>query len=236
MQWGAGPGELVECLGEGDHVQCSLPRTVDKLMRKVVEHHAFLREQGSYSIVKLAAHTVQKYGIEGDLAGSIESGIGLPEAMMVTNQLKAAQAIKLIKRLRNKTIHGVYYQNSMAPGIDYEGFHTWLTDGTVRAETEALIVAAQDGVLFTNRYQAVVVKNGSDPKCRICREGDETICHILTSCEAHLWSLIKERHDQVVYQLVLALARSQGLMVPDSWGWRAQGWVWGCWRMTERSL
>jgi len=50
------------------------------------------------------------------------------------------------------------------------------------------------------------------------------ISHILTSCEAHLWSLIKERHDLVVYQLVLALARSQGLTVPNSWGWRAQGW------------
>jgi len=52
----------------------------------------------------------------------------------------------------------------------------------------------------------------------------ETISHILTSCEANTWSLIKERHDRVVYQMVLALAKSQSLKVPDSWGWRAQGW------------
>jgi len=96
---------------------------VDKLMKAVVGCHAFLWEQGGYSIVKLIVHTVQKYGIDGDVAGCIVSGTGLPEAMMVTNQVKAAQAIKLIDRLRNNMTHGVYYQNSVAPGIDYEGCH-----------------------------------------------------------------------------------------------------------------
>ena len=43
----------------------------------------------------------------------------------------------------------MYYQNGVAPGIDYKGCDTWLTDGRVRAETEALIVMAQDGVLYT---------------------------------------------------------------------------------------
>ena len=64
-------------------------------MKVVVGRHAFLWEQGGYSIVKLAVHTVQKYGIDGDLAGCIESGTGLPEATMVTNQVKTAQVIKL---------------------------------------------------------------------------------------------------------------------------------------------
>jgi len=59
----------------------------------------------------------------------------------------------------------VYYQNSVALEIDYKRCHVWLTDGRVRAVTEALIVATQDGVLYTNRYQAVIVKNGTDPKC-----------------------------------------------------------------------
>jgi len=128
--WDASEREIVSSVLYLGHVA-----SVDKLMRAVVEHHAFLWERGGYSIVKLAVHMVQKYGIEGDLAGSIKSGTGLPEATVVTNQLKAAQAIKLIERLRNKTIHCVYYQNNVAPGIDYEGCHTWLTDGRVRAQT-----------------------------------------------------------------------------------------------------
>jgi len=109
----------------------------------------------------------------------------------------------------------------MAPGNDQDGCHAWLTDGRVRAETEALVIAAHDGVLWTNKYQAEVVRNGTQPSCRVCHNGDETISHILTSCEANTWSLIKERHDRVVYQMV---AKSQYLKVPDSWGWRAEGW------------
>ena len=97
-------------------------------------------------------------------------------------------------------------------------------DGRVRAEMETLVVAEQDGAPHTNRYQAEVLKNGTDPQCRVCRNGDEMIGHILSICEAHTWFLIKERHDWVVYQMVLALARSQSLTVPDSWGWRPQGW------------
>ena len=37
---------------------------VNKLMKAVVGYHLFLWERGSYSIVKLAVHTLQKYGIE----------------------------------------------------------------------------------------------------------------------------------------------------------------------------
>ena len=119
----------------------------------------------------------------------------------------------------------MYYENCLAPGIDYEGCNAWHTDGKVRAKMEALVMAAQDGVLYTNRYQVVILKNGTDWQCRVCWDGVKTIGHILTSCKAHGWSLIKERHNQVVYQMALALARgSQSLKVPNLWGWCAKGW------------
>jgi len=85
-----------------------------------------------------------------------------------------------------------------------------LTDWRVRAETEALVI------LWTNKYQAEVERNGTEPSYRVCHNGDKTIGHIFTSCEANTWSLIKERHDRVVYQMVLALAKNQSLKVPDS--------------------
>ena len=194
-------------------------------MRAVVEHHSYLEERGGHSIVKLAICTLQKYGLaESDLVKSIEEGRGLPQPKEVVDKLKAAQAVDMVDRLCAKAIHGVYYQTCMAPGNDQDGCHAWLTDGRVRAETEALVIAVQDGVLWTNTYQAEVVKNGTEPSRRVCHKGEETTGHILTSSEANTWSLIKERHDRVVYQLVLALAKNQSLKVPDSWRWRAQGW------------
>ena len=197
----------------------------DELLRAVVGHQSYYFSRTGYSMAKKAVETVQSYGIfDGDLAECIESGEHLPQISSIVEQLKAAQAIRLIETLTAKTIHGVYYQTCLAPENDTAGCHAWLMDGRVRAETEALVVAAQDGVLHTNRYQAEVLRNGTDPQCRVCRNGVETIGHILSICEAHTWFLIKERHDRVVYQMVLALARSQSLAVPDSWGWRPQGW------------
>jgi len=73
----------------------------------------------------------------------------------------------------------------LAPGTDTEGFHAWVTDGWVRAETEALVIVVQDGAFHTSRYQAKVLKNGTDPQCRVCWNGVETIGHILSIGEAH---------------------------------------------------
>ena len=53
-----------------------------------------------------------------------------------------------------KPIHRVYYfQASKSEGVDTEGMFAWLRDGRLWAETEGLVIAAQDGVLLTNRYK-----------------------------------------------------------------------------------
>lgn len=58
----------------------------------------------------------------------------------------------------------------------------------------------------------------------MCREEDETIGHIVSACRSHMWSLYKERHDRVVYQLMLALAKRLAVKVPDSMKWGVDGW------------
>ena len=58
----------------------------------------------------------------------------------------------------------------------------------------------------------------------MCQEEDETIGHIMSSCKSHLWSLYKDRHDRVVYQLLAALAAKLDVKVPDSIKWGANGW------------
>ena len=45
--------------------------------------------------------------------------------------------------------------------------------------------------------------------------GPETLGHILSSCKTYQWTLYKERHDQVLYQLVKAVTKSLGLMLPN---------------------
>lgn len=45
---------------------------------------------------------------------------------------------------------------------------TWLKEGKVKRETEALIVAAQDQAIRTNNAKANIDKSQVDPKCRMC--------------------------------------------------------------------
>lgn len=108
--------------------------------------------------------------------------------------------------------------------MDTEGTFDWLTDGRFRAETEGLVIAAQDGVILTNWYKHTVLKTSTTSTCRLCREGEETIGHIMSSCGPHMWSHYKVRHDRVVYCLMLALAAKLDVRVPDSMKWGVDSW------------
>lgn len=58
-------------------------------------------------------------------------------------------------------------------------------------------MAAQDQSLFTRNYQARIIKNGADPKCRMCEKFDETIDHLVSGCPVIRPTEYKARHDRV---------------------------------------
>ena len=74
--------------------------------------------------------------------------------------------------------------------------------GRFRGRTEALIVAAQDGVVHTRTYRVRVLKEWdcASESCRLSAQ--ETLGHILSSCPQHAQSLYKERHNRILYQVV----------------------------------
>ena len=61
--------------------------------------------------------------------------------------VKTAQVGALQETLCQKKIHEVFFKQCLEPDRDTSGCHIWLSDG--RVDTEALIVAAQDGVIHT---------------------------------------------------------------------------------------
>ncbi len=101
------------------------------------------------------------------------------------------------------TIHGVFYKQSQKKGMDPQGLHAWLADGRLQARTEGFIIAALDGIVHTRAYRARVLEDSVSTVCRACRTSRETVGHLLSSCEPLKWNLYKDRHDRVLYQLVL---------------------------------
>ena len=82
------------------------------------------------------------------------------------------------------------------PDIDETETHKWLKSSGLKSETEGLIIAAQDQSLMTKQYQSEIIKNGANPKCRLCNEYNETIDHIVSGCPVLAKLEFMQRHDQ----------------------------------------
>ena len=58
----------------------------------------------------------------------------------------------------------------------------WLRDGSIKRETESLIMATQEQANRTNTIEAKTDKIPAGSKCRLCGKVDETVRHIVHEC------------------------------------------------------
>ena len=93
----------------------------------------------------------------------------------------------------------------------------WMRRGTLKRETESLIVAAQDQALRTNYRKAKIEKSGGDPKCRLCKERDETVSHLVSECSKIAQTEYKKRHDKVAAAVHWSICKRHGLPHSEKW-------------------
>ena len=103
--------------------------------------------------------------------------------------------------LRAKHIHGAHLHTLETVAGSVEST-LWPRYGKFLASTEALVVAAQNGMLHTSKLRCEVLHQDIDSMCRLCHEVPETIGHILSSCPMRLWKGIKHQHDKVLDCLI----------------------------------
>jgi len=117
----------------------------------------------------------------------------------------------IAKRWEEKPLHG---KNA---DVDELATHQWLRNSGLKEETEGFILAAQDQSLFTRNYQANVIHNGADPKCRFCDEKLETIDHLVSGCSILTPNEYKNRHDRVGQYLHWKIFRHYSISTPSNW-------------------
>jgi hypothetical protein len=93
----------------------------------------------------------------------------------------------------------------------------WLRRGELKRETEGMLMAAQDQALKTNNRAARIMGENTSPKCRVCKEADETINHVVSECSMLAQREYKRRHDKVARTLHWCLSKKYGLPCADRW-------------------
>ena len=67
----------------------------------------------------------------------------------------------------------------------------------LKAETEGFIMAAQDQSLYTRSYQARIIKNEVDTKCKMYDQYDETVDHLVSGSHVIRPTEYKNRHESI---------------------------------------
>ena len=67
----------------------------------------------------------------------------------------------------NNSNNGRYPSRIKEADVDTKATNQWLKSSGLKAETEGLIIAAQDQT--PRAYHHHIIKDGTDPHCRICK-------------------------------------------------------------------
>ena len=95
--------------------------------------------------------------------------------------------------LKRKKLYGQFF--NQIEDVAGEEKCIWLRDGSIKRETESLIMAPQEKAIRTNVIKAKIDKTQAESKCRLCGKVDETVRHIVCECPMLAQRKYKRRHD-----------------------------------------
>ena len=84
-------------------------------------------------------------------------------------------------------------------------------------DTESLICAAQEQVLATNYVRNKIWGTSSTSMCRLCKEQNETVSHIVSGCKMLCGTQYMYRHNQVAKYIHWNILRDLKIDVPETW-------------------
>ena len=101
------------------------------------------------------------------------------EVQKETRKMKDSIAVKTKERWHGKRMHEQLACNLDEKLVDIEQSFRWLKCGDIKGETESTIVAAQDQAISTNYFKNKILKEEIVSKCRLCKQHEGTIDHLL---------------------------------------------------------
>ena len=93
-------------------------------------------------------------------------------------------------------MHGKYPKRLKDAAVDQRKTNQWLRSTGLKGETKGLMIAAQDMSLATRSYHHRIIKDVTDPHCRIFGKFEESIDHIVSGCPELAKTEYLSRHNK----------------------------------------
>ena len=114
-------------------------------------------------------------------------------------------------------MHGQYPKRIQEADVDFEKTNKWLKGSGLKAETEGLIIAAQDQSLATRLYHHRIIKDGTSPLCRLCNKFEESIDHILSGCPELAKTEYIHRHNNAAAYIHWKILNYYKIKTVEKW-------------------
>jgi hypothetical protein len=186
----------------------------DEWILKCVRQHDETKKR--YSITKQEQEFTKDMNIP-EYVAELPDETSVKKAKRVKNIAKKELLQRLRKHWEAKPLHGQFIKRATAPNVSQQLTHQWLKRSGLKAETEGLLIAAQDQSLATKNYQMHISKTIKDDRCRMCKVKAETIDHIISGCSMIAATEYLERHNKIGRYLHWKMCISAGIQVSEKW-------------------
>ena len=160
-----------------------------------------------HSIVKEARRFKREFELENE--NNVNEDLPTTkQAKHLKQCVKKCATNQLSESWSQKPLHGKYLLQCRQADVDQTATHQWLRRSGLKAETEGLILAAQDQSLFTRNYQANILRNGASDQCRFCDNYTETVDHLVSGCPVLAVNEYQNQHDRVGQYLHWKICKS----------------------------
>ena len=112
-------------------------------------------------------------------------------------------------------MHGQCIRSMDRQLIREENTFLWLSRGDLKGKIAREITAAQDQALQTKYHVTKILQTETDSKCRLCKQFDETVEHIITARLILANEQYIKRHDTVCDQLHFDICTEIGVKLDN---------------------
>ena len=115
-----------------------------------------------------------------------------------------------------KSLHGAWHKG-MSEVADIALLYQWLNRSNIRANTETLIMAAQEQAPHTIAVACELHHTAQDHRCRLCKQQSETVAHIISICSKLTGTEYTKKNNNVASIVYRARCSEYNLVHSKDW-------------------